>query len=312
MRKKILIIDDAHDLCKILSVRFKDRGFDVLIANDGLAGLEKAKAEKPDIIILDLVLPGLNGEEVCKEIRRDPAIGDTPIIMLTAKSSEIDRVVGKVIGANSYIVKPFGASELLDEVNKLIESKNRNSTGVGLLELKNRLLALLNKDALKKGTFTLSSGKTSNFYLDGRLITLSPEGAFLVASIILHLIKGRAIDTIGGPTLGADPIVGAVACLSHIINFPIKTFIVRKSAKEHGTARLIEGPELKQGNRVILVDDVATTGKALIEAKQALDKIGVIVEVAIVIVDRNEGAKENLSKAGLELESIFNIEDFGL
>ena len=181
-----------------------------------------------------------------------------------------------------------------------------------LKELKAKLLDLLNKEALRRGKFVLSSGKESSYYLDGRVITLSPEGAYLVASIILEMIKGRNIDAIGGPTLGADPIVGAIAALSHIKQAPIKTFIVRKATKEHGTQRQIEGPALKGGSRVILVDDVATTGNSLIEAKQTLDKIGVKADTAIVIVDRCEGANENLAKAGLKLESIFSRSDFRL
>lgn len=158
----------------------------------------------------------------------------------------------------------------------------------------------------------MSSGKTSPYYLDGRVITLTPEGAFLTASIILELIKDKDIEAVGGPTLGADPIVGAVACLSHIKQIPLKTFIVRKAVKEHGAGRQIEGPALAKNSKVILVDDVATTGKALIEAKQALDKAGIKAETAIVIVDRNEGASQNLAEFGLRLESIFTIKDFGL
>ena len=181
-----------------------------------------------------------------------------------------------------------------------------------LKRLKKQLLVLLKKSALKRGRFILSSGKISNYYLDGRIITLTPEGAYLVAGIILELIKGSKIDAIGGPTLGADPIAGALACLSHIKHIPLKIFIVRKRAKEHGMRRQIEGPVLKKGNRVVLIDDVATTGKALIEAKQELDKIGVVIERAIVIVDRCQGAKENLAKAGLQLDSIFQIEDLGI
>jgi orotate phosphoribosyltransferase len=182
----------------------------------------------------------------------------------------------------------------------------------GLKALKAKLLILLKKKALKKGRFVLSSGRISNYYLDGRIITLTPEGAYLVASIILELIKDKDIDAIGGPTLGADPIVGAVATLSHIKKIPLQTFIVRKAAKTHGMQRRIEGPKLKKGSLIILVDDVATTGGSLIEAKQALDKIGVRVKSAIVIVDRGEGAKENLAKAGLKLESIFKIEDLDI
>ena len=169
-------------------------------------------------------------------------------------------------------------------------------------ELKYKLFSLLTKEALKKGEFTLSSGKKSNYYLDGRVITLTPEGAYLVASIILEMVEGQDIAAIGGPTLGADPIVGAVAAISYIKQIPVKTFIVRKATKEHGTQRQIEGPALENKGKVILVDDVATTGKALIEAKAALDKAGIPVDTAIVIVDRLEGAKDNLAKAGLRLD----------
>lgn len=179
-------------------------------------------------------------------------------------------------------------------------------------QLKKSLFNLLNQEALKRGKFVLSSGQESNYYLDGRLITLSAQGAYLVASIILGMLKDEVVDAVGGPTLGADPIVGALAALSYINQQPIKTFIVRKQAKEHGMQQQVEGPVLKKGNRVILVDDVATSGKAILEAKQVLDKMGVIAEKAIVIVDRNQGATDNLAKVGVKLEPIFKIADFGL
>ncbi len=181
-----------------------------------------------------------------------------------------------------------------------------------LKELKEKLYILLEKEALSRGNFVLSSGKTSNYYLDGRIITLTPEGAYLVASIILQMVKDRKIDAIGGPTLGADPIVGAIAALAYLNKIPVKTFIVRKAVKAHGMGKQIEGPILASGSKVILVDDVATTGKALIEAKDALDKAGIIADTAFVIVDRKEGADNNLAQVGLKLESIFTIKDFGL
>jgi orotate phosphoribosyltransferase len=167
-------------------------------------------------------------------------------------------------------------------------------------KLKQELFDLLNREALKRGKFLLSSGRESNYYLDGRVITLSPQGAYLVANIILTMIDAETWDAVGGPTLGADPIVGALAAVSYINKQPVKTFIVRKQAKEHGTQQQVEGPALQKGDRVILVDDVATSGKAILEAKQALDKIGVVAEKAIVIVDRNQGAAENLAQAGLK------------
>lgn len=183
---------------------------------------------------------------------------------------------------------------------------------INLKELKAKLFSLLEKEALKRGKFILSSGKESNYYLDGRVITLIPEGSYLVAAIILELVKGSRVEAIGGPSLGADPVSGAIACLSHLQKSPVKTFIVRKDAKAHGTQQRIEGPSLQKGAQVIIIDDVATTGKALLEAKDALQEIGVEAKRAIVIVDRQEGAKENLAKAGLALEAIFTIKDFGL
>ena len=181
-----------------------------------------------------------------------------------------------------------------------------------LQELKARLFALLERQALKRGSFTLSSGKESNYYLDARLVTLSPEGAYLAAAVILEMVKGLKVDAVGGPTIGADPICGALAAVSHLQRLPLKSFIVRKQAKAHGTQQQIEGPRLNKGERVVLIDDVATTGKALLEAKEALDGLGEAVSSAIVLVDRNEGAKENLARAGIKLESIFTISDFGL
>lgn len=179
-----------------------------------------------------------------------------------------------------------------------------------LKELKSRLLAILKKDAFKRGEFTLSSGKTSDYYLDGRIVTLSSEGAYLAGSIILELIKDKGITAVGGPTIGADPIIGAVMALGYLRNLNLKAFIVRKSAKDHGSKRQVEGPELKLGEKVLLVDDVATTGKALLQAKEALDNTGVRIEAVLVIVDRLEGAGNNLEKEGLKLDALFTIEDF--
>lgn len=175
--------------------------------------------------------------------------------------------------------------------------------------LKAKLLELLKKDALKKGNFTLSSGRQSSYYLDGRVITLTPEGAYLAGMIILGIIKDKGFAALGGPTLGADPIVGAVAALSHAEKIPLKTFIVRKAAKEHGTQRRIEGPKIEAGVKVLLVDDVATTGKSLVDSVQVLADSGIKVKDALVIVDRQEGAAENLAAAGCKLEAIFKIKD---
>lgn len=120
MPKKILIIEDESDICNILAFRFKKNGFEVFCAKGGKEGLDKARVYRPDLILLDLMLPELPGEQVCKEIRKDVNIEKIPIIMLTAKDSDVDRVVGRVIGANYYMTKPFDINELLDKVGKLI------------------------------------------------------------------------------------------------------------------------------------------------------------------------------------------------
>lgn len=173
------------------------------------------------------------------------------------------------------------------------------------------LFKLIKSEAYSEGRFILSSGKISNYYIDCRKVTLSSKGAYLSALLILDTLIKRRVDAVGGPTIGADPIVGAVSVLSLIkYNRPIKAFLVRKSAKAHGLKRQIEGPRLKRGCRVIVVDDVATSGGSLIETVSCLREKGIKVDTVVVLVDRNEGAKERLKKAKCRFISIFNIEDF--
>lgn len=177
-------------------------------------------------------------------------------------------------------------------------------------QARSKLLDILKKEAFFKGKFTLSSGKESNFYLDARLVTLSPAGAFLTGRIILDMIKDDHIDAIGGPTLGADPMVGAVASLSYQAENPIPTFIIRKTPKAHGKGQQVEGPVLKEGSSVVIIDDVATTGKAFIESIEVLQKMNVKIVKAICVIDRCEGAKEAVAKFNVPMESIFTIDQF--
>ncbi|HNV86712.1 MAG TPA: response regulator [Candidatus Omnitrophota bacterium] len=121
MDKKVLVIEDESDISRPLAFRLKKKGLETLIAVDGEEGLAMAKREKPDLVILDLMLPKLPGEEVCKQIRQDESIGNVPILMLTAKASDIDKVVGKTLGATSYMTKPFEANELLREIDRLLK-----------------------------------------------------------------------------------------------------------------------------------------------------------------------------------------------
>lgn len=184
----------------------------------------------------------------------------------------------------------------------------RQGTG----NLKRELLRLLKKDAFRKKKVVLSSGKTSSFYIDGRCVTLSPKGAYTAACLILELLKGRRFEAIGGPTLGADPIAGAIAAVSYIKKRPLKTFIIRKTPKAHGARRQIEGPHLKAGSRLILIDDVATSGGAFLESIDILRNEGFRVDTAVCIIDRQEGAGEALAQKNCKLLSLFTPKDFGI
>lgn len=179
-----------------------------------------------------------------------------------------------------------------------------------LSEDKKEFFDILYRNAFFREKIILSSGKESDYYIDARRVTLSAPGAYFGAKIILELVKGDAFDAIGGPTLGADPLVGAIASLSFQQQNPVNTFIVRKAPKAHGKQQQIEGPLLKSGAQVILIDDVATTGKAFLESLAVIKKEGFWAPKAICLVDRNEGAKEALAKEGCELVSIFNIHEF--
>lgn len=158
----------------------------------------------------------------------------------------------------------------------------------------------------------MSSGKISSFYIDGRCVTLNAEGAYLVATLIFDLLKKQKFEAVGGPTLGADPIVGALAAISYIRKKPFKTFIIRKAPKAHGRRRQIEGPPLKAGSRVILVDDVATSGKSFVESIDILRQEGFLVDTALCIVDRQEGAAGALVQKNCQLISLFTPQDLGI
>jgi orotate phosphoribosyltransferase len=176
---------------------------------------------------------------------------------------------------------------------------------------RHRLLELIKKEALFKGDYTLSSGKKSSYYIDLRLITMSSEGAYLIANILFDELKDEKIDSIGGLTMGADPIAAAYAAISFLRGKPSSAFIIRKEEKKHGKGKLIEGP-LKKGARVVIVDDVATSGGSLIKAIDAAEKEGCTVVKVMSLVDRNEGASAELAKRGFPLHSLYDLKDLGV
>jgi len=158
-------------------------------------------------------------------------------------------------------------------------------------------------EALRFGEFKLSAGRTSKYYFDGRLLTLDPQGAHMVAKAFLPLLKAVSTDAIAGPTLGADPIVAAVAVTSHLDGHPIPGLLVRKEQKDYGTGKLIEGT-LKKGMRVAVVDDTCSSGASLFHAIEAVEKVDCKVVKVLSILDRNEGGSAELRRRGYDFSTL--------
>jgi len=160
--------------------------------------------------------------------------------------------------------------------------------------------------AFLTGEFTLTSGRKSNYYIDGKKITLSPEGAYLVGKAIFDELIKTGVDAIGGVATGAYPMVTAVALVSHLEGKPIPAFIVREVTKEHGTMRQIEG-RLKEGSRVAIVDDVLTTGGSVLKAIEAVAAAKCQVVKVMVLVDRGEGGSDKLKQEGYDFTALLHV-----
>jgi orotate phosphoribosyltransferase len=151
--------------------------------------------------------------------------------------------------------------------------------------------------------FTLASGKKSNYYFNCKPTTLDPEGMNLIGAIIFDMLKDTDITAAGGLTLGADPIANALSVISYQKGKPIKSFIVRKDIKAHGTKSAIEG-SVGTGEKVVIIDDVITTGGSTITAIEQARLAGLIVEMVITLIDREEGGRENILQYVDNIKSI--------
>ncbi|MEM6448753.1 MAG: orotate phosphoribosyltransferase [Cyanobacteria bacterium P01_D01_bin.105] len=169
------------------------------------------------------------------------------------------------------------------------------------------LLNLICDVAYKEGDFTLSSGKKSTYYINGKQVTLHAEGALMVARLLLDMLPSGTVG-VGGLTLGADPMVSAVSIAGAYENKPVTPLIIRKEAKGHGTRAYIEGPELPQGSRITVLEDVVTTGASAMKAVERLQSAGYVVKDILALVDRQQGGSELYAKAGLNFQPIFTIE----
>lgn len=174
-----------------------------------------------------------------------------------------------------------------------------------------RLREIVRTHSLKLGTFTLTSGRQSTYLFQLRQTTLLPEGAALIAEIIVEYMKRQGLVAIGGLELGAVPIVAAVAAVSHLKGYPVDAFFVRKAQKEHGARERVDG-FLRPSAEVLMVDDVATTGGSIVKAIEGMksEHPDAVCRCALAVVDREEGAGDNLAQAGIKLAAIFKRSDF--
>ena len=173
------------------------------------------------------------------------------------------------------------------------------------------LIQLIKEHALQFGTFTLASGRTANFYLDCRKLTLHPKGANEIAAGMLELLGQPQPDAIGGMAIGADPISAATITLAGQRGDPLLAFIVRKEAKQHGTGRQVEGP-VEPGMSAVVVEDVVTSGGSALKAVDAAREFGLNVERILAVIDRLEGGREAIEAAGLTLDTLVTVRDLGI
>lgn len=182
------------------------------------------------------------------------------------------------------------------------------ATTSDLTTLRYKLLDLFCQLAYQEGDFLLSSGLRSSYYVNKTQVTLHPQGALAIGRLVFPLLP---VDTqaVGGLTMGADPIVTAVSIVSVYENRPIPALIIRKEAKGYGTRAYIEGPSLPEGAKVVVLEDVVTTGQSALKAVERLKDAGYTVNQVISLIDRQQGGGELYQSAGLKFETLFSIQE---
>jgi orotate phosphoribosyltransferase len=173
------------------------------------------------------------------------------------------------------------------------------------------LIEQVKKLAIVRGTVTLSSGRTADYYVDMRRVTLDGAVAPIIGRVMRALVADWDFEAVGGLTLGADPVAGAMMYAAAAARERLDAFVVRKEGKAHGLQQRIEGPAVT-GRRVLAVEDTSTTGASVLTAVAALREAGAHVIGVAVIVDRNTGAKEAVEAAGLSYRAAISARDLGL
>lgn len=175
------------------------------------------------------------------------------------------------------------------------------------------LVEAFEKKALQRGSFVLASGKTASFYLDAKQVVLDAAGAMLVGQAVLARLQalGPLPDAVGGMSIGADPITAAVVTMAGVAGLPLKGFMIRKEPKGHGLGRYVEGP-VAAGNRVVILEDVVTTGGSSLLAIDRAEEFGLTVERVVTLVDRLAGGADAFAARGIPMESMLTIQDLGI
>jgi orotate phosphoribosyltransferase len=172
--------------------------------------------------------------------------------------------------------------------------------------LKKRLAEIIIEKSFKyrdNPPFTLASGRISNYYFNCKPSTLDPEGMNLIGQLVFNMLASSDVTAAGGLTLGADPIANALSVISYQKGKPIKSFVVRKDVKEHGTRSAVEG-DVHKGEKVVIIDDVITTGGSTITAIERAREAGLVVERVITLIDREEGGRENIQAYVGQVDSV--------
>lgn len=170
------------------------------------------------------------------------------------------------------------------------------------------LLELISQLAYREGTFTLTSGRTSSYYINCKPVTLHPQGAYLIGQKMLPLLPPET-QAIAGMTLGADPILSAVSLASLYTGQNLPALIVRKQAKQHGTQAWLEGMTLDPKTCVWVLEDVITSGGSALKAAERIQEAGYHVGGILTLIDRQEGGEERIQESGLLFRSVFTLQD---
>lgn len=189
--KHILVVEDDRSLANVLEYNLSNEGFTVSCAMDGQDAVNQARSRTPDLVLLDVMIPVLDGIQVCRQLRNDTATMNTPIIMLTAKGEETDQVVGFSVGADDYVTKPFSVRVLLERVKALLRRREREGDG---------------KDLIALGGITIDRMKHRAVH-NGKVLDLTPSEFRLLDTLIRQ--PGRAFDRseLIDSALGTDAIV---------------------------------------------------------------------------------------------------------